>query len=233
MSSLQRGYVAGLLAGLSSLRQMIVAGLIGLSLSQSSRLMKRKEQETQWQAVLSEIPPGGYLAVDYVKVKHEGLCIEGVDREQSPQGLIWGHRFLTSSIVFTDGTDAYPLRADASLSRRMATDAYPYLNPSEAMLNVVGDVLISDYDLKGLVVDSEFTSKLVLRSLPHFPVKIPNVLNLGKQWTLAYCFDFALLSSHKAISAIRGATPWIKGPVVISGMVKRKTIAAPTITRQI
>ena len=49
---------------------------------------------------------------------------------------------------------------------------YPYLSASEAMLNVVGDVLVSGYKLKGVVVDAEFTSKLTLRSLPHFPVGI-------------------------------------------------------------
>ena len=54
----------------------------------------------------------------------------------------------------------------------MATEDYPYLSASEAMMNVVGDVLVSGYNLKGVVVDAEFTSKLVLRSLPHFPAGI-------------------------------------------------------------
>lgn len=35
---------------------------------------------------------------------------------------------------------------------------------------MVGDVLV--YDLKGVLVDAEFTTKLTLRSLPHFPVAI-------------------------------------------------------------
>lgn len=39
-------------------------------------------------------------------------------------------------------------------------------------MNVVGEVLLSGYTLKGVVVDAEFTSKLTLRSLPHFPVGI-------------------------------------------------------------
>ena len=172
MQRLQQGYLAGLLSGLSSLRQMIAVQFISLSLAQSSRLMRTPQQERLWQEVLKEIPAGGYLAIDYLKVAHEGIQMEGVDRELSPQGIMWGHRYLTSSIVFSDRDEAYPLRADASLSRRMATKDYPYLNPSEAMLNVVGDVLLAGYEAKGVVVDAEFTSKLVLRSLPHFPAGI-------------------------------------------------------------
>jgi hypothetical protein len=68
----------------------------------------------------------------------------------------------------------------------MATADYPYLTASEAMMNVVSDVLLAGYELKGVLVDAEFTSvtgpagspsgddrgKLALRSLPHFPVGI-------------------------------------------------------------
>lgn len=54
----------------------------------------------------------------------------------------------------------------------MSSEHYPYLTPSETMLNVVGDVLLSGYKLKGVLVDAEFTSKLTLRSLAHFPTGI-------------------------------------------------------------
>lgn len=85
--------------------------------------------------------------------------------------MAWGHRFLTSSLVFSDGQDPYRLRADAAPSLRMASEHYPYLTPSEARLNLVGDVLVSGYELKGVLVDAD-ASKLTLRSLPHFPAGI-------------------------------------------------------------
>lgn len=113
-----------------------------------------------------------YLAVDFIKLKHEGEQIEGVDRQFTQNGIEWGHRFTTSALVFADGQEPYMLRADAAPSERMASEAYPYLTASEAMMNVVGDVLLSGYELKGVVVDAEFTNKLTLRSLPHFPVGI-------------------------------------------------------------
>ena len=172
MNRLRKGYVAGLLLGLRSIREMVVAGLLGFALTHCCRLMKRAESETAWRERLSIAPRSGYLAVDFIKLKHEGNCIEGVDRQFTPDGIEWGHRFTTSALVFTDEQDPYTLRADAAPSERMASKEYPYLTASEAMLNVVGDVLLSGYELKGVVVDAEFTNKLTLRSLPHFPVGV-------------------------------------------------------------
>lgn len=134
--------------------------------------MKQGHEDGPWRERLDQAPTGGYLAVDFIKVEHEGQWIEGVDRQFSHEGIIWGQRFTTSALVYTDGQDPVVLRADAALSERMATADYPYLSASEAMMNVVGDVLLSGYELKGVVVDAEFTSKLTLRSLPHFPTGI-------------------------------------------------------------
>lgn len=172
LDSLHDGYVAGLLAGLKSLREMVRAGFVCFSLTHSCRLMKLAGQNERWRERLANAPPGGYLAVDFIKVKHDGAWIEGVDRQFSHAGIIWGHRYTTSAIVYPDVQDPYLLRADAAPSARMASQAYPYLTASEAMLNVVGDVLVSGYRLQGVLVDAEFTSKLTLRSLPHFPVGI-------------------------------------------------------------
>jgi len=169
--SIKQGYVAGLLSGLSSLRDMVVAGLLCLSLSPSSRLMKGSFDD-DWQERLKVGPKGGYLAVDFVKVKHLGKAMEGVDRQHSHEGMIWGHRYLSSALVFPEGQDPYVLRLDAAPTKRMATEENPYQTASEAMLSVTGDVLVSGYELKGVLVDAEFTSKLTLRSLKHFPVGI-------------------------------------------------------------
>jgi hypothetical protein len=169
---LREGYVTGLLSGLSSIRDMVVAGLLCFGLTHSCRLMKQGEAGEPWRERLANAPVGGYLAVDFIKVEHEGEHIEGVDRQFTHEGIIWGQRFTTSALVFTGGQDPMVLRADAAPSERMATEDYPYLTASEAMMNVTGDVLLSGYELKGMLVDAEFTSKLTLRSLPHFPVGI-------------------------------------------------------------
>lgn len=172
IARLRDGYVTGLVSGLSSIRDMVAAGLLCFGLTHSCRLMKQAVAEESWRERLLAAPPGAYLAVDFIKLKHEGEYIEGVDRHYTHTGIQWGHRFTTSALVFTDGQDPYMLRVGAAPTKRMATAHQPYLTASEAMLNVTGDVLVSGYDLKGVVVDAEFTSKLTLRSLPHFPVGI-------------------------------------------------------------
>ena len=172
IARLREGYMAGLLLGLHSIRGMVAAGLLYFGLTHCCRLMKRAEPDERWRERLENAPSGGYLAVDFIKLKHEGMCIEGVDRQYTHSGIEWGHRFTTSALVFTEGQDPYMLRADAAPTERMATKDYPYLSASEAMLNVVGDVLLSGYKVRGVVIDAEFTSKLTLRSLPHFPVGI-------------------------------------------------------------
>lgn len=170
--SLNDGYVAGLLSGLKSLRDMVATGLLGLSLSYSCRLMKEADQVECWHERLADAPAGGYLAVDYVKVRHEGEKIEGVDRQYSHQGVIWGHRLLSSAVVYTDGCDPSLLSLKGAVTQVHASDSYPYLNGSEAMLSVAGDASMTDYDLKGVVVDAEFTSKLSLRSLAQLELGI-------------------------------------------------------------
>ena len=170
LSSLREGYIAGLLSGKKSLREMVSAGLMGMSLSHSCRLMQQAQPGT-WRERINAAPAGGYLAVDFVKVKHEGKRIEGVDRQYSTQGVIWGHRLLSSGLVYSDGRDPYLLALEGTVSGRHASEQYPYLSASEAMLNVTGKVA-SRYALKGVVVDAEFITRLSLRSLIHLTVGV-------------------------------------------------------------
>lgn len=171
LSSLREGYIAGLLSGKKSLREMVSTGLIGLSLSHSCRLMQKAPPD-RWCERINAAPAGGYLAVDFVKVKHEGNRIEGVDRQYSSQGVIWGHRLLSSGLVYSDGRDPYLLALEGTVSRRHASEQYPYLSASEAMLGIAGDVASTGYALKGVVVDAEFITRLSLRSLVHLTVGV-------------------------------------------------------------
>lgn len=171
LSSLREGYIAGLLSGKKSLRAMVSTGLIGMSLSHSCRLMQKAHPDT-WRERIHAAPAGGYLAVDFVKVKHEGKRIEGVDRQYSTQGVIWGHRLLSSGLVYSDGRDPYLLGLEGTVSRRHASALYPYLSASETLLGVAGDVAATEYELKGVVVDAEFITRLSLRSLLQLAVGV-------------------------------------------------------------
>ncbi len=75
-----------------------------------------------------------------------------------------GHSLLSSALIWQD-KDPLPLRLEAFLTPAMATSTYPLLTPTEGMLNIAGDVNLAGYQLKGVVVDAQFTTSLGLRSL--------------------------------------------------------------------
>lgn len=82
--------------------------------------MKQGECKGAWRERLAIAPAKGYLAVDFIRLAHDGELIEGVDRQHTHKGIAWGHRFTTSGLVFTNGQDPYRLRADAAPSWLMA-----------------------------------------------------------------------------------------------------------------
>jgi hypothetical protein len=124
---------------------------------------------------LPAAPTGFFLAGDLMTVKHAGQAIEGVGRhyDSSKKGMLWGHTYLSSALV-APGMDPYLLRCDPFLGARMATIAYPQLTPSEALLNIVGDVLVAGYKLMGVLADAQFSSHLNLRSLK--ALRVPFVM---------------------------------------------------------
>lgn len=112
-----------------------------------------------------------YLAVDLLKVAHRGERIEGIGRcyESSSKSIVWGHTLVSSGLVGL-GKDPYLLRCDPFPDERMSTASYPKLTASEAMLNVAGDVVSAGLEVKALLVDAQFTTRLGLRSLKALPL---------------------------------------------------------------
>lgn len=122
---------------------------------------------------LSEAPKDAYLAVDWLKVKHQGEHIEGVGRcfDSNSKRVMWGHAFVSSALVQPD-RDPYVLRCDPLLDALMSTPLYPKLTATEAMLTVAGDALLAGAKVKAVLVDAEFTTRLGLRSLKHLPLPL-------------------------------------------------------------
>lgn len=116
-------------------------------------------------------PQDAYLAVDLLKVEHQGERIEGVGRcyDSNSRGVMWGHTLVSSGLV-TLGEDPYLLRCDPFIDELMSTERYPKLTATEAMLTVAGDVVSAGVKVKALLVDAEFTTRLGLRSLKALPL---------------------------------------------------------------
>lgn len=167
-TSLQASYTLGLLSGCSSVTAMAEQGLLPVSQQHACRLLARNPAPYQSALArrLPDAPEGWFLAVDLLTVRHEGNSVEGVGRQfdSSRKAVSWGHTFTSSALV-AFGQDPYLLSCDPYLSERMATHTYPKLTPSEALLNVAGDVLTAGYRPAALLADAQFSSCLTMRRL--------------------------------------------------------------------
>lgn len=99
---------------------------------------------------LPAAPLGFFLAGDLVTIQHKGEHIEGVGRHYSSsrRAMFWGHTFTSSALV-APAQDPCLLRCDPFPDTRMATPSYPRLTPTEALLNVVGDLVVAGFALPG------------------------------------------------------------------------------------
>lgn len=181
LPSLQRSYTLGLLSGCESVTDMAERGILPVSKQYACRLLAR-DPAPHLHALdrrLPAAPQNWLLAVDLLTVRHEGPRIEGVGRQHDStrKGMSWGHTFTSSALV-TPGEDPYLLRCDPYPSARMATPAYPKLTPSEALLNVVGDVITTGYKPTAVLADAQFCSRLTLRSLK--AMGVPLVMRFKK-----------------------------------------------------
>lgn len=172
---------------------------------------------------LPSAPQGYFLAVDLLTIHHEGEHIEGDGRyySSSKRGMFWGHTFTSSALV-APGEDPYLLRCDPFPERRMATDAYPKLTPTEALLNVVGDV-VADYEFAGVLADAQFAGKLSLRSLKI--LKIPFVMRYRSSNKVLYG-DELVKVRDLAARYPRGTARWYPK---LGWYIKRLKVAIPEV----
>ena len=82
---------------------------------------------------------------------------------------MWGHTLVSNGLVQL-GEDPYLLRCDPFPDELMSTERYPRLTATEAipatpgtLLSVAGDVVSAGVKVKALLVDAEFTTRLVHR----------------------------------------------------------------------
>ena len=143
-------------------------GFLPVSKQYACKLLARDPCPHQ-SALARRIPnasKGFFLAGDLLTINHEAPSIEGVGRhhDSGRKAVSWGHTFTSSALVAL-GADPFVLRCDPFLNARMSTRAYPKLTPSEALLNIVGDVVTSAYEMAGVLADAQFCSRLTMRSL--------------------------------------------------------------------
>lgn len=171
--SLHAHYVLGLLSGSKSVTDMAERGLLPFGKQYACKLMAQDPtpHEGALARRLAAAPQDAYLAVDLLKVEHQGERIEGIGRcyDSNSKSVMWGHTLVSSALVQL-GEDPYLLRCDPFPDALMNTERYPRLTATEAMLTVAGDVVSAGVKVKALLVDAEFTTRLGLRSLKQLPL---------------------------------------------------------------
>jgi hypothetical protein len=172
-ASLHAHYVLGLLCGSRSVTDMVERGLLPFGKQYACKLLAQNPtpHKDALARRLAATPQGAYLAVDLLKVEHQGERIEGVGRcyDSNRKDVMWGHTLVSSALVQLS-EDPYLLRCDPFPDALMSTEQYPRLTATEAMLDVAGDVVAAGVKVKALLVDAEFTTRLGLRSLKALPL---------------------------------------------------------------
>ena len=103
----ERAYTTGLLAlKHKTLAEMCQQRLLPYSHGHSASLLASEAtpQQKGLARRLRHAPPGGILAIDLLMVKHDGASVQGVGRvySSSDNGVVWGHSFVSSALVFKD-----------------------------------------------------------------------------------------------------------------------------------
>ncbi len=102
-ASLHEHYVLGLLSGSKSVTDMAERGLLPFSKQYACKLLAQNPTPHRDALArrLAAAPQSAYLAVDLLKVEHQGEHIEGVGRcyDTNSKGVMWGHTLVSSGLV--------------------------------------------------------------------------------------------------------------------------------------
>lgn len=144
---------------------MKLLGLLPYSLGHSAQCLgqEAKPYEKSLKRRLKQAPPGGYLAIDLLVVKHTGEYVQGLGPawSSSDKGVVWSHTFVSVGLVYPKERFVYPLGLLPFLDKTMATEVYRHQTPSEAFLKVAKQVG-KHYSIEALLGDGQFITDEVL-----------------------------------------------------------------------
>lgn len=225
-TSIQAPYTHALLNGSNTVTDMKERGFLPISKQYACRQLAKDPAPHQHalHRRLPDAPKAAFLAGDLLTVRHEGQQIQGVGRQHdsSRKALSWGHTFTSSALV-RPGEDPFLLRCDPFLTAGMSTKLYPHLSPSEALLNVVGDVITTGYEPAGVLADAQFCSRLSMRSLK--AMRVPFVMRFRKSSKVM--FEAQLIKAQDLAERFRpGQARWYPK---LRRYVKRLKVVIPEV----
>jgi hypothetical protein len=165
----------------SSLNQLFASNRLPFSVSHACKTIKQElhpgriESFKRCQIVSS----GGFLAIDFVILKHIGLELEGLsfNYASTVKQPILSHAFVSSAIVYPKSNfgqtlDPIPYRLEPHISQDLATEEYIYRTAAQEMLETIKQAKDDQLQFEAVLVDGEFTSKEALIGLAKISVPI-------------------------------------------------------------
>ena len=104
-----------------------------------------------------------YLAFDYTQSHHTGSEMQGLSYiySSSHQKSKLGQRYASMALVHSRELPV-PISLTYAVSRELETERYPYLTPSDHLIQVITAIKVQGIHFKGTLVDAEFGNKKIV-----------------------------------------------------------------------
>ena len=193
-SNLHFAFLTGLLmrtpsaisiAGLCQVRKSTAAAAL------SSQTFTREDHVMERASVAS---PSVYLAFDYTQSHHAGSKMQGLwhNYSSSHQALKLGQRYASVALVHARELPV-PISLTYAVSRELETEAYPFLTPSEQLIQMIKALKDLGIQFKGALVDAEFGNKKVVgHCVTHDD---PLMVRMKSNTRVEYCGELITLKS--------------------------------------
>jgi hypothetical protein len=162
-SSLHFAFLTGLLmrtpsatsiAHLAQVRKSTAAAAL------TSQTFTREDHVAERASVAS---PSVYLVFDYTQSHHSGPKMQGLsyNYSSSHQASKLGQRYASVALVHARKLPV-PISLTYAVGRELETEAYPFLTPSDHLIQMINSIKSQGIQFKGTLVDAEFGSKKVV-----------------------------------------------------------------------
>ena len=194
MSCLHFAFLTGLLMRTPSATS--IAGLcqVGKSMAAAALTHQTFTREDHVTERASAASSSVYLAFDYTQSHHAGSEMQGLsyNYSSSHQASKLGQRYASVALVHSRELPV-PISLTYAVSRELETERYPFLTPSEELIQIIKAMKDKGIQFKGTLADAEFGNKKVVgHCVTHDD---PLMVRMKSNTRVEYCGELVTLKS--------------------------------------
>lgn len=150
-----------------------------------------------------------YFAFDYTQSHHTGSEMQGLSYtySSSHQKSKLGQRYASMALVHSRALPV-PISLTYAVSRELETERYPYLTPSDHLIQVIAGLKVQGIHFKGTLVDAEFGNKKVVGHCVNH--NDPLMVRMRSNARVEYCGKVITLKSLLSHVPRAGCHPYSK-----------------------